>query len=185
MSALELNAERQDIVLVGFMGCGKSTIARLLHQRLGYPLVEMDQMIEEQAGKSIPRIFEEEGEAAFRDRETHLLGELAAAAPSPRIISTGGGIVGSAENRERLRSMGFVVWLKVTAEAVLDRTARTRHRPLLLTADPEAKIRELMALREPMYHQTAHLALETAGLNATEIVAGILECARYHFTHPA
>lgn len=176
---------RHNIVLVGFMGCGKSTIARLLHQKLGYPLVEMDQVLEERAGKPITRIFEEDGEPVFRSMESGLLHELEQDDNSARILSTGGGVVGSAENRTALRRLGYVVWLKVTPETVLQRTSRTRHRPLLLTEDPEKKIRELMAAREPWYEETAHLTLETAGLDAEEIVAGILECARYHFNHPA
>lgn len=176
---------QRNIVLVGFMGSGKSTIARALHQRLGYPLVEMDQVLEERAGKSIPRIFAEDGEEAFRDRESALLREQVESKAPGRIVSTGGGVVGRAENRELLRRLGYVVWLKVTPEMVLERTARTRHRPLLNTEDPEERIRTLMEQREPLYEEVAHLTLETGGLSSDEVATGILECARYHFTHSA
>ncbi len=175
----------RNIVLVGFMGSGKSTIARVLHQRLGYPLVEMDQVLEERAGKPISRIFEEDGEGVFREMESALLRELDDPSVPSRIISTGGGVVGSAENRGLLRKLGYVVWLKVPMETVLDRTARTRHRPLLNTENPEEKVRALMETREPLYEEVAHLTLETSGLSSDEVATGILECARYHFSHPA
>jgi shikimate kinase len=183
MSISEPSRIQQNIVLVGFMGSGKSTIARVLHQRLGYPLVEMDQVLEERAGKAISRIFEEEGEGVFRGMESAFLRELDDSAAPSRIISTGGGVVGSAENRELLRKLGYVVWLKVPAETVLERTARTRHRPLLNTEDPEEQVRALMRKREPLYEEVAHLTLETSGLSSNEVATGILECARYHFTH--
>lgn len=183
MNDLESAQAPQNIVLVGFMGSGKSTIGRVLQQRLGYPLVEMDQVLEERAGKSIPRIFEEDGEEVFREAESALLRELDDSAVPSRIISTGGGVVGRAENREVLRRIGYVVWLKVSVETVWERTARTRHRPLLLTENPEAKIKELMALRDPLYQEVAHMTLETCGLSSDEVATGILECARYHFTH--
>lgn len=185
MSESESPQTHRNVVLVGFMGSGKSTIARVLHQRLGYPLVEMDQVLEERAGKPIPRIFAEDGEEVFRDQESALLREQAGACESSRILSTGGGVVGRAENRDLLRRLGYVVWLKVTPEMVLERTARTRHRPLLNTEDPEERIRALMAVREPLYEEVAHLTLETSGLSSDEVATGILECARYHFTHSA
>lgn len=172
----------KNIVLIGFMGSGKSTVGRELHQRLGYPLVDMDQVIEQRAGKPITAIFETEGEPAFRRMETTLLGELADPAAPRRIISTGGGVVGTAENRALLRSMGYVVWLDAPIRAILERTSKNRQRPLLHTDDPAAKIRELMALREPLYQETAHLKLDTAGLDSGELATGILECARYHFS---
>jgi shikimate kinase len=172
----------KNIVLIGFMGSGKSTVGRELHQRLGYPLVDMDQVIEQRAGKPITAIFEDEGEAVFRRMETTLLEELADPAAPRRIISTGGGVVGSADNRTLLRSMGYVVWLDAPIRAIMDRTSKNRQRPLLHTDDPAARIRELMALREPLYQETAHLKLDTAGLDSGELATGILECARYHFS---
>lgn len=181
------NAERlpKNIVLIGFMGSGKSTVGRELQQRLGYPLVDMDQVIEERAGKPITAIFADDGEAAFRAMETSLLRELADPSAPRRIISTGGGVVGNAENRVLLRRMGYVVWLDASIEAILERTSKNRQRPLLHTDDPAAKIRELMAVREPLYQETAHLKLDTAGLDSGELATGILECARYFFSQCA
>lgn len=167
------------------MGCGKSTVGRELHQRLGYPLVDMDQQIEEKAGKAITEIFADEGELAFRDMETALLREFNDPEAPRRIISTGGGVIGRAENRELLRTLGYVVWLDAPASVILARTGKNRSRPLLNTEDPAARIRALMDERMPSYQETAHLKLDTAGLDSSEVATGILECARYFFTNPA
>lgn len=176
------NTPPKNIVLIGFMGCGKSTVGRELQQRLGYPLVDMDQAIEQHAGKPITAIFADDGETAFRDMETALLGELNDPSAPRRIISTGGGVVGREENRKLLKDLGYVVWLRAPASVILERTTKNRNRPLLQTEDPAAKIEALMAEREPLYQETAHLKLDTAGLCSDEVATGILECARYFFT---
>jgi shikimate kinase len=175
----------ENIVLIGFMGCGKSTVGRELQQRLGYPLVDMDQVIESRTGKPITRIFEEDGEIAFRDMETALLRELADPSAPRRIISTGGGVVGSAENRGLLRQLGYVVWLHAPPAVLLERTSKNRSRPLLHTDDPAARIQSLLDIRQPLYQETSHLKLDTSGLCCDEVATGILECARYFFTNPA
>jgi shikimate kinase len=164
------------------MGCGKTTVGRELQQRLGYPLVDMDAVIELRAGKPITRIFEDNGEAAFRDMETGLLGELNDPTAPRRIISTGGGIIGRSENRRLLRELGYVVWLQAPASEILERTSKNRSRPLLQGDDPSGRIRLLLEERRPLYQEAAHLALDTAGLSSDEVATGILECARYHFT---
>src|SRR6478736_6482652 len=137
----------KNIVLIGFMGSGKSTVGRELHHRLGYPLVDMDHVIEQRAGKPIAAIFADEGEEAFRGMESELLEELNDPAAPRRIISTGGGVIGRDRNRER---------------------------PLLHTDDPVARIESLLAVREPLYRETAHLKVDTAGLNCGELATGIL-----------
>lgn len=172
----------KNIVLIGFMGSGKSTVGRELHQRLGYPLVDMDQVIEQRAGKSIAAIFAAVGEEGFRDMETHLLEELNDTAAPRRIISTGGGVIGRKENRTILRHLGYVVWLHAPTAVILDRTAKNRERPLLHTEDPAVRIESLLAVRKPLYAETAHIKIETAGLDCKELATGILESARYFFT---
>lgn len=172
----------KSLVLIGFMGSGKSTIGRVLHEHLGYPLLDMDQLIEARAGKTIREIFADEGEAHFRDLESRLLEELCAPDAPRRIISTGGGVVVRPENRERLRQLGYVVWLKASTENILQRTARNKARPLLQTEDPRAAIVELLAAREPLYAQCAHLSIDTTGLSSEEVATGVLESARYYFT---
>jgi len=176
-------ATPKNIVLIGFMGSGKSTVGRELHQRLGYPLIDMDRMIEELIGKKITEIFKEEGEAAFRDFETLQLLEIAKQTDRSQIISTGGGVVNRPENRVLLRNLGYVVWLHAPEEVIYERTSRNQDRPLLNHMDARERISTLLAEREPWYRETAHLKIDTAGLDSKEIAAGLLESARYFFTH--
>jgi shikimate kinase len=175
----------ENIVLIGFMGCGKTTVGRELQQRLGYPLVDMDHVIEQRAGKPITAIFADHGETAFRDMETALLRELNDPEAPRRIISTGGGVVGREENRGLLKDLGYVVWLHAPPAVILERTGKNRTRPLLNTEDPAERIQTLMEERRPLYQETAHLKLDTAGLCSDEVATGILECARYFFTNRA
>jgi shikimate kinase len=179
----ETTSQPENILLIGIMGCGKSTVGRELHQRLGYPWVDMDQEIERMAGKPIAAIFADEGEDRFREMETQVLRDLAAQSDQRRIISTGGGVIGREENRRLLHDLGYVVWLDAPLAVILERTGKSRHRPLLHTDDPAARIRELMERRGPLYQETAHLKLDTAGLDSDEIATGILECASYFFNH--
>lgn len=172
----------KNIVLIGFMGSGKSTVGRELHHRLGYPLVDMDHVIELRAGKPITAIFAEDGEEVFRDMETSLLEELFEPTAPRRIISTGGGIIGRDRNRDLLRQLGYVVWLQAPIHVILERTSKNRERPLLNGADAADRIATLMALRDPLYQQAAHLKVDTAGLDCGELATGILESARYYFT---
>lgn len=174
----------KNIVLIGFMGSGKSTVGRELHQRLGYPLTDTDLLIEQTLGKKITEIFAEEGEHTFREFETLQLLELAKQTQSRHIISTGGGIIIRPQNRLLLRNLGYVVWLHAPEETILQRTSRNRDRPLLNTPNPRQHISDLLAQREPWYRETAHLKIDTAGLDSGEVAAGILESARYFFTQP-
>ncbi len=171
----------RNIILVGFMGSGKSSIGRLLHQSLGYQLIDTDRAIEEQTGKTITDIFSQEGETTFRDLETNLLKELTSAKTSKHIISTGGGMVCRPENRALLRQLGFVVWLKCSTEEIYNRTSKNSDRPLLQCKDPMQAIKELFKKRSPFYEQTAHLEVNTTGLSLDEVSCGILESARYYF----
>ena len=171
----------QNIVLVGFMGSGKSSIGRELHQNLGYELIDTDQVIEQQAGKSIPEIFDQEGEAAFRHYETELLEQLKTKQTSHHIISTGGGMVCSPKNRCLLRELGFVVWLQCSTKEILERTSQNKNRPLLQCDDPMHAISSLLQERSPYYQDTAHLEVNTTGLSLDEVSCGILESARYYY----
>jgi shikimate kinase len=175
----------KNIVLIGFMGSGKSTVGRELHQRLGYPWIDMDQLIEQRERKSIAAIFKESGEEGFREMETALLEELNDPSAPRRIISTGGGVIGRERNRILLRGLGYVVWLHAPTSVILERTSKNRDRPLLDTDDPLARIDCLLAERKPLYAEIAHLKVDTADLNCAELATGILESARYFFTcHP-
>ena len=175
----------KNIVLIGFMGSGKSTVGRELHQRLGYDLVDMDQLIEESMGKKITEIFKEEGEKAFREFETFQLVEIAKHTEMRHIISTGGGIVLRSGNRSLLRKLGYVVWLDAPGGKIFERTSRNRDRPLLNHPDAKERIASMLIEREPMYEETAHLKIDTSDLDSGEIAAGILESARYFFANSA
>jgi shikimate kinase len=172
----------KNIVLIGFMGSGKSTVGRELNLRLGYPLIDMDRLIEEVIGKKITEIFKDEGETAFRDIETLQLIEIAKLTDKRHIISTGGGVVIRPENRNLLRQLGYVVWLEAPEELIYERTSRNQERPLLNHEDARERISKLLAEREPWYRDTAHLKIDISGLDSSEIATGILESARYYFT---
>lgn len=171
----------KNIVLVGFMGCGKTTIGKKLQQMLGYPMVDIDHLIEEKAGMPVSALFAAFGEPMFRELETAVLHELAAPDAPRRIISTGGGVVSRRQNRKLLRQLGFVVWLQAPVDVILDRTGRNKDRPLLQTENPRERIEALLNQRLPWYRETAHLAVDTHGLSVEEVATGILESARYHF----
>ena len=171
----------KNLILVGFMGTGKSTIGRQLSKALGYPLIDTDARIVAQQKRAIAEIFETEGEEHFRDLETETIRTLRDDKCHKRIIATGGGIVLREENRHLLRDLGFVVWLVAQPETILERTSRNKERPLLQTQDPEQTIRLMLEQRDPSYRESAHLILETTNLEFSEIVTGIIECARYHY----
>jgi len=151
-----------NLVLIGPMGAGKTSIGRRLADRLGLAFVDADHRLEEVTGATVPLIFEHEGEAGFRQRETLLLAELMQG--SGQLIATGGGAVLSAENRRHLRARGFVVHLMVGIEHQLQRLARDRTRPLLVDGDRREKLAALAAVRGPLYQETADLAFDSDGL---------------------
>ena len=171
----------KNLILVGFMGTGKSTIGRQLSKALGYPLIDTDARIVAQQKRPIPKIFEEDGEEHFRDLETETLRTLREESCHKRIIATGGGIVLRPENQQLLRDLGFVVWLVAQPDAILERTSRNKERPLLQTRDPEETIRLMLSQRDSCYRECAHLILETTNLEFSEITTGIIESARYHY----
>lgn len=167
-----------NIVLIGFMGTGKSAVGRNLARRLDARHLDTDAEIEREAGKPIPQIFTEEGEAAFRAREAALLSSLIPqnwdGEPS-LILSTGGGTPLRAENAALLRQIGIVVWLRVTPEAILSRVEKDLHeRPLLAghAADPLAHIQSLLAEREPRYAALAEYQLDTSVCASADEAAG-------------
>ncbi|MGE9269011.1 MAG: shikimate kinase [Verrucomicrobiales bacterium] len=172
---------QKNLILIGFMGSGKSTIGHALSKALGYPHLDTDELIVREAGLSIPEIFERHGEEHFRELETATLRGLRG--KTHQIISTGGGIIGRPENRALLQELGYVVWLSARPEEILQRTSRNSNRPLLQTENPLETIHTLLSARLPHYEKTAHLKVETGGLDSSEISAGIIDSARYHFSH--
>ena len=133
------------------MGTGKSSVGHQLASLLGFQMIDTDSLIEERAGKRISEIFATEGEPRFREYERDLVAELDAA--HHLIISTGGGLAANAENLARLKRHALVVCLWASPEAIWERVGHQSHRPLLQDPDPLAKIRRLLAEREPFYRQ--------------------------------
>lgn len=147
------------IVLVGPMGAGKSTIGRLLARELGYRFVDSDRLIEERCGANIPWIFDVEGEEGFRQREAAILAELAE--QEELVLATGGGAVLKPESRTSLKQGALVVYLKTSIEQQVERTRRDRNRPLLQNDDPEAVLRNLFSVRDPLYSELADVVMFT------------------------
>jgi shikimate kinase len=162
----------ENIFLVGLMGAGKSTVGRILARRLGKRFVDSDHEIEKRNGVTIPVIFEIEGEDGFRRREQEVLADLAQ--ENDLVLSTGGGIVLKPENREVLRNHGFVVYLNARPELLAERTRHDRTRPLLNVEDPLTRLRELYAVRDPLYREVAHAIVETGRGAPQQVVQAIL-----------
>ena len=156
----EQRAKVGRIFLVGMMGAGKTTVGKLLAQRLGMRFVDTDQEIQNRTGVNITTIFEIEGEAGFRRRESAILQELCGR--EGLMVATGGGIVLAAENRDLLRNGGTVVYLRASVDDLFGRTRRDRSRPLLQTEDPRAKLSELLVVRDPLYREVADIIMDTS-----------------------
>ena len=157
----------RNIVLVGFMGSGKTTVGRLIAEKTGMTLLDMDAIIADRAGKTINEIFADEGEAHFRALERSLAQELAAT--EGNIISTGGGIVLNPENINDFEKTGLVVCLLADAETVLDRVKHDSSRPLL-AGDKEANIIRLLESRQTLYKSITH-QIDTSGRPSPEPTA--------------
>lgn len=153
------------VYLVGMMGAGKTTIGRKLAKALSCEFADLDHEIEESTGVTIPTIFEIEGEAGFRRRESLTLKRLQ---EGPIVVATGGGAILSPANRVWMSAHGFVVYLHASVELLFARTKNDKGRPLLQVADPLARIRSLVERRDPLYREIADLVVESgAGVNNT------------------
>jgi len=170
-----VHLHRGNLFLVGLPGAGKSTLGRQLARRLGKTFVDADAELERKLGVTIATIFEIEGEASFRDREEAALIELAAM--TNIVLATGGGVVIRPANRERLRANGMVVYLHAPPGTLYERTRRSRHRPLLNTADRAARLVELYTARDPLYREVASCVVES-GRNEIAQFARQLEAAQ-------
>lgn len=153
-----------NLVLVGPMGAGKSTIGSRLAQRLALSFVDTDQRLEDITGVPVAQIFECEGEAGFRAREAQLLGELMQG--HSQLIATGGGAVLANGNRRTLMAHGFVVYLKISVDQQLARLARDRSRPLLTGTDKRGQLEALARVRDPLYEEIADLVFDSQHLPA-------------------
>jgi shikimate kinase len=137
------------IVLVGMMASGKTSVGKLLAQRIGIPFVDADQEIETAAQMSVPEIFQHHGEAYFRDGERRVIARILK--NGPRVLATGGGAYMNIESRKAIEERGVSIWLKADADTLLRRARRRGNRPLLHNGDPETVIKQLMEVRYPVY----------------------------------
>lgn len=171
----------RNIALCGFMGTGKSSVGRLVAETLHFAFLDTDTVIEARAGKSISQIFDEQGEAAFREWEKRIVKELELR--DRTVIATGGGLVMDPDNLARLKSHALVVCLWASPETIWSRVKNQSHRPLLNEADPLAKIRSLLAERASAYKQ-AEVLLSTELRSAREVAQQVLHHFRVARTAP-
>jgi shikimate kinase len=166
-----------NVILIGYRGSGKSTVARQLALRLGWPWLDADVEIELAAGKSIRAIFADDGEPAFRALEQEVIDRLCG---RERIVmAAGGGAVLRAANRQRMRQAGKVVWLQADVETIVRRlaadTATAERRPALTAAGTAAEVAAVLRERTPLYRETADLELDTAGKSPSQVAQEILD----------
>ena len=160
------------ISLIGLPGSGKSTVGRQLARRLQLPFVDSDQVIERQLGCSIREYFEREGEARFRDVEEVVLDELTQNFEG--VLSTGGGAVLRPNNRAHLHQRSQVISLNSSPDELYRRLRHEVNRPLLQVADPLSRLRDLHAVRDPLYRETAHFIMETGRPSVATLVGMII-----------
>jgi shikimate kinase len=167
-----------NIFLVGMMGAGKTSVGKALARDLGKTFVDSDHVIEARTGVKIPVIFELEGEAGFRARESAVIDEVSA--QHNVVLATGGGAVLSEANRQRLHARGTVVYLRASVQDLWHRTKHDRNRPLLQTPDPLARLTELHAQRDPLYRAVAHLVVDTGSQSLRTLVLKLRQKLAQH-----
>lgn len=177
-----------NLILVGMMGSGKTTMGRTLARHFGMDFIDSDEEIQRRTGVTIPHIFDVEGEAGFRQRETLALRDLLAG--DHHVLATGGGAVLAAQNREMLRHNGIVIYLKASVHDLWQRTRHDRNRPLLQTDDPHAKLTELFQQRDPLYLEAADIivrsgrqSVQALALHLAEEIEKIRKNAPMGLTH--
>ena len=170
------------LILIGMMGAGKTTVGKELARRHKLRFADCDHEIVARTGVSIPTIFEIEGEAGFRRRETQMMDELTRAADI--VIATGGGVVTTPENRVLMRERGVVIYLNVPPHILFERTRNDRNRPLLQVDNPRQRIEELHRQRDPLYREVAHIVIDGGRTNPGAMVRSIEEALRKHETKP-
>ena len=154
-----MSARTGNLILVGMMGAGKTTVGRLLARRLKRKYYDSDEEIERRCGVRVPVIFDIEGEAGFRAREAQVIKELCAL--EGIVLATGGGAVLAEANRRRLAACGSVIYLHTRPSQLWQRVRHDRNRPLLATPEPQKRLEELYAERDPLYREIADVVMET------------------------
>jgi shikimate kinase len=162
-----------NIILIGFMGVGKTEVGKLLAKKLGYTYIDTDSKIEAAQKRTINEIFASDGEGYFRDMETDFLKSIQNM--KKHVISTGGGMILRPENIKLMERLGTVVLLWADPQTVYDRVKNAGNRPLLNVPDPMAKIDEILAFRTPIYKGAAELEIDTSKLSVEDACTKILE----------
>ncbi len=161
----------KNIVLIGFMGSGKSSVGHKLASLLGWRFVDTDTLIGKAAGKKINKIFKESGEAHFRSLESQVVKEVASS--ENQVIACGGGVVLRSENIENLKKNGLIVYLKTSPSKIYDRIKHSKKRPLLDVSDIEGRIKTLLSERENIYESVADVVIDTSDLTIDDVVEKI------------
>lgn len=162
-----------NVVLIGFMGCGKSSVGRRLAFLTGHRFVDTDELVAQAENKSIPEIFAEGGEDGFRAIEERVIADLIGVAGI--VLATGGGAVLRESNRAAMKKIGTVAWLDADPDALFERASRSQRRPLLQTENPRKTFDELLASRRTIYEGVADFRLDSTGLAHDEVAQSILE----------
>ncbi len=165
---------KNSIALIGFMGTGKTVVGKALAEKLGKEFIELDSVIEPMAGKTIPEIFQEDGEIAFRELEIEAVKK--AANKKNTVIACGGGVVLNKINIDRLKKEAVIVYLTASPRVILKRISNdVEKRPLLNVANPALTIQQLLTFRKPFYEQSADITINTSKLDINSIVKQIIE----------
>lgn len=162
-----------NLILVGMMGSGKTTLGRALARHLGKAFVDSDEEIQQRTGVTIPHIFDIEGETGFRQREIAAIRDLVER--DNMVLATGGGAVLAEQSRELMRQNGIVIYLKANVHDLWQRTRHDRNRPLLQTADPYAKLTELFQQRDPLYLQVADIVMQSGKQSAHALMLQLVD----------
>lgn len=162
----------KNIVLIGYMGCGKSTVGRKTAKAMEYTFLDTDALIEKEEGMSISRLFEEKGEAYFRNKETEIIKRLIAGEKG-NIIATGGGLPMAEENRSLLKELGTVIYLKAENETLIRRLSNDKVRPLLKNVNIKEKVETMLTIRGPVYEACADVILQADRMSFYEIICRV------------
>jgi shikimate kinase len=181
-NAVDLKLQNGNLILIGMMGSGKTTMGRALARHLGKDFVDSDQEIQKRTGVSIPYIFDIEGESGFRERESRVLAELVQ--HDNIVLATGGGAVLAEQNRELLRKAGIVIYLKASVNDLWHRTHHDKNRPLLQTKDPYGRLTELHQVRDPIYQQVADIVVQSGKQSVHSLMLALVaDIEKYLLDH--
>ncbi len=174
---------KTNVALIGFMGVGKTAVGEALAKKLNRKFVELDLLIERKAGKSIPEIFQQDGEVAFRELEIEVTKQIAK--EKYLVIACGGGVILNKINIDRLKKEGIIVYLTASPRAILKRVSEEGQRPLLEVDNPSLTIRELLRFRKPFYERAADITIDTSKLDinsvAEQIISKVKEDESFNF----